>query len=113
MIFLGFFFLQMSRATATEEIVVSGLPNYHSGEEFSIEENEDNSSYSANQATLPGLIKDFIGYFHRSVTKKAVADIHSVYENSFNKITSRMFSESRWPSVNNIAPLVKNGKRSL
>lgn len=99
----------MPRVTATEEIVVSGLPNYHSGEEFSIEENED--TYNANQSTIPGLIKDFIQYFHRSVSKKAVADIHSVYENSFNKITSRMFSESRWPAVNKIAPLVKNGEK--
>ena len=90
----------------TDEIVVSGLPSYQSGEEFSIEES---SNVKNDKAGVPGLIKDFIGYFYRSITNKAVADIHSAYENSFNKITAKLCSESRWPAVEKIAPLVKDG----
>jgi translation initiation factor 3 subunit L len=58
------------------------------------------------QYTLPDVIKNFITYFLRQIKEQNVYEIHSVYENSFNKLTERYFKSSPWPHVDNIRTLV-------
>ena len=55
---------------------------------------------------LPGLVRSFVAYFARYVKEGNVAEIHSIYENSFNKLTERFFKNSSWPSVDVVASLL-------
>jgi len=57
---------------------------------------------------IPDVVKQFITYFYRHIKERAVFDIHSMYENSFNKITEKYFKQTPWPSAEAIAPLVNN-----
>ena len=55
---------------------------------------------------LPGLVRSFVAYFTRYVTEGNIAEIHSIYENSFNKLTERFFKSSPWPTAAVVAPLL-------
>jgi translation initiation factor 3 subunit L len=61
---------------------------------------------SNDPPVLPELINNFIAYFYAHVLKNNVQEIHVIYESSFNQITDRLYQNSRWPSVETIAPLV-------
>jgi len=54
------------------------------------------------------VVKQFVTYFHRHIKEKNLAEIQSMYENSFNKITEKYFKNSPWPLADMIAPLVNN-----
>jgi translation initiation factor 3 subunit L len=55
-------------------------------------------------------VKQFVTYLYRHIKERSVVEIHSMYENSFNKITEKYFKQAPWPSAESIASLVVNGK---
>ena len=61
------------------------------------------------QHLIPDVIKSFLLYFHRHLKEQTVYEIHSIYENSFNKLTEKYFKQSPWPPAEAVAPLVENG----
>jgi len=98
------------------DIVAAGdLPNFRLHEtEFDVEGATDISEETlperndAPQYILPDVIKNFIVYFHRHIKERNVLEIHSIYENSFNKLTDRYFKNSSWPPVESISPLINH-----
>ncbi|PRP79576.1 hypothetical protein PROFUN_12837 [Planoprotostelium fungivorum] len=60
--------------------------------------------------SIPELVKQFVTYFHRYIQERNVAEIQSMYENSWNKLTEKFFFNSPWPSADLIAPLVENDR---
>jgi translation initiation factor 3 subunit L len=64
----------------------------------------------ASQYHLPDVVKNFILYFHRHLVGRNVYEVHSIYENSFIKLTEKFFKNSPWPPVEVVAPLVENGR---
>ena len=56
--------------------------------------------------TVPDVVKNFILYFHKNVVEQNVYEIHSIYENHFNKLTERYFKNTPWPPVESVARLV-------
>eukprot|EP01118_Nematostelium_gracile_P019298 TRINITY_DN8905_c0_g1_i1.p1 TRINITY_DN8905_c0_g1~~TRINITY_DN8905_c0_g1_i1.p1 ORF type:complete len:493 (+),score=96.24 TRINITY_DN8905_c0_g1_i1:95-1573(+) len=56
--------------------------------------------------STPLLVNQFITYFFRHVREKSVLEIHSMYENSFNKVTDKYYKQSSWPSLNQISHLI-------
>lgn len=65
---------------------------------------------TTRHSAVPEVVKQFVSYFYRHIKERAVADIHSMYENSFNKITEKYFKQSPWPSSESIAPFVNHDK---
>ncbi|RUP50142.1 RNA polymerase I-associated factor PAF67-domain-containing protein [Jimgerdemannia flammicorona] len=65
--------------------------------------------YATAGAQIPDGVKNFIGHFHRHILDNNVYELHSVYENSFNKLTEKYFPKSTWPEPEYIAPLVSDG----
>lgn len=61
------------------------------------------------QYVIPEVIKSFLLYFHRHLKEQTVYEIHSIYENSFNKLTEKYFKTTPWPPAEAVAPLVENG----
>lgn len=57
---------------------------------------------------IPEVVKNFIFYFHRNILDREVYELHSIYENSFNKLTEKFFQKQRWPEAEEVAPLVDN-----
>eukprot|EP01135_Chromosphaera_perkinsii_P009691 Nk52_evm17s1837 gene=Nk52_evmTU17s1837 len=55
---------------------------------------------------LNDVVRNFILYFHKNVVEQNVYEIHSIYENHFNKLTERYFKNQPWPPVESIARLV-------
>lgn len=69
------------------------------------------ASEAQPQYTIPEVIKSFLLYFHRHMKEQNVYEIHSIYENSFNKLTEKYFKQTPWPPAEAVAPLVENGAR--
>ena len=57
------------------------------------------------------MIRSFIVYFQKNVRYCNVYEVHSIYENSFNKLTDRYYKTSPWPPAEAIAPLVDDDKQ--
>ncbi|KAK9767552.1 hypothetical protein K7432_002567 [Basidiobolus ranarum] len=57
---------------------------------------------------IPDVVKNFIAYFHRSLRENSVYELHSIYENTFNKLTDRFYAKEAWPEAEYIAPLVND-----
>ena len=55
-------------------------------------------------------VQEFVTNLHSALSEKNISKIHSVYENSFNKLTN-IFGDSRWPTVDTILPSVNNGTK--
>lgn len=60
----------------------------------------------------PDVIRSFIVYFQKNVRDRNVYEVHSIYENSFNKLTDRFYKNSPWPPVDVISPLVDNDQQA-
>lgn len=69
------------------------------------------ASEAQPQYLIPEVVKSFLLYFHRHMKEQNVYEIHSIYENSFNKLSEKYFKQSPWPPVEAVAPLVENGLR--
>lgn len=65
--------------------------------------------YANAGAQIPDGVRNFIGHFHRHILDNNVYELHSVYENSFNKLTEKYFPKTTWPEPEIIAPLVNDG----
>lgn len=103
-----------------ENIEVDDLPNFRFGEATQFDESalasappmptaaEDRPSYD-----LPDVIRSFVVYFQKNLRDRNVYEVHSIYENSFNKLTDRYFKNAPWPPAEAIAPLVDNDKEFL
>lgn len=103
-----------------ENIEVDDLPNFRFQAATQFDESalasappmpaaaEDRPSYE-----LPEMIRLFVVYFQKNLRDRNVYEVHSIYENSFNKLTDRYYKNSPWPPAEAIAPLVDNDKQFL
>lgn len=66
------------------------------------------SSHSAT-TQIPDVVRNFILHFYRNVIDNNVYELHSIYDNSFNKITEKFYQKQAWPEADVIAPLVNEG----
>ncbi|ESO07694.1 hypothetical protein HELRODRAFT_185444 [Helobdella robusta] len=57
---------------------------------------------------LPEVIKSFLVYFQKSIHDQDVFEIQNAYENGFNKLTERFFSNSPWPEAEDVAKYIQN-----
>ncbi len=79
------------------------------GEDQQISQQSQPKSEKERHYIMPDVIKNFLLYFHRHQKDQNVYEIHSIYENSFIKMTEKFFKGSPWPPVEVVAPLVENG----
>ncbi|KAL5975939.1 hypothetical protein ACLOJK_020268 [Asimina triloba] len=66
----------------------------------------DDLGYDPN--FVPDSVKTFVVHLYRLIREKNVYETDLMYEESFQKLSDRMFKESPWPSVEAIAPHVDN-----
>lgn len=57
---------------------------------------------------VPDVVRTFVVYLYRHIREKNVYEIHQMYEGSFQKLSDRLFKQSKWPAVEMIAPYVEN-----
>ena len=113
---------------------IADLPNFRMHENVAEFDDQDDASPIEDpsaQYFLPDVIKQFIVFFQRHVAEKNVYEIHSIYENSFNKLTeryagsrcsqpfslssdvyNRFFKTAPWPPVEAFGELIEEGQRS-
>ena len=94
-----------------ERIDIGDLPNFRFGgaTEFDVDQQPDESAASAEDLSkydIPDVIRSFVVYFQKCVRERNVYEVHSMYENSFNKLTDRYYKSSPWPPAEVISPLV-------
>ncbi|KAL5473116.1 hypothetical protein EMCRGX_G027562 [Ephydatia muelleri] len=56
---------------------------------------------------IPEPVKSFIPYFQRQISEKNGAEILTIYESEFNKLSDRYFTEYPWPEVDRIVPFLR------
>ncbi|CAI7766469.1 unnamed protein product [Closterium sp. NIES-53] len=61
---------------------------------------------SSENDGVPDVVKTFVAFLYRHIRENNVYEIHQMYENSFHKLSQRLFSESPWPTAEAIAPVV-------
>ncbi|TPX30120.1 hypothetical protein SmJEL517_g06244 [Synchytrium microbalum] len=67
------------------------------------------SNQEYHQEVVPDVIRNFLVYFQNKVAERNVYELHSIYENSFNKLTEMFYSnKSRWPDPQVVAEFVKD-----
>lgn len=108
---------------AEEEIAVDDLPNFRDGSTtFDVEavasqpaDTETTAVWddSAVQYDMPDVVRSFIVFFQKQVKDGNVAEVHTLYETSFNKLTDRYYKSAPWPPAEAIAPLVDSDKTFL
>eukprot|EP00218_Dolichomastix_sp_CCMP3274_P013070 CAMPEP_0170142846 /NCGR_PEP_ID=MMETSP0033_2-20121228/8775_1 /TAXON_ID=195969 /ORGANISM="Dolichomastix tenuilepis, Strain CCMP3274" /LENGTH=509 /DNA_ID=CAMNT_0010379231 /DNA_START=22 /DNA_END=1551 /DNA_ORIENTATION=- len=62
----------------------------------------------SSDLVVPDLVRTYVVYLYRHMREKNVFEIHSMYEQSFYKLSERFFKASPWPSVEAIAEHVDN-----
>lgn len=51
-------------------------------------------------------VRAFLPYFQRQIKEKNLVEILNIYENEFNKLSERYFTEFPWPEAERIVPLL-------
>ncbi|KAL1529970.1 hypothetical protein AB1Y20_000897 [Prymnesium parvum] len=110
----------MAATTSLDEvedgIEVDNLPNFRfeGTTEFDMDEHHhETEPTDLVRYHTPDVIRSFIVYFQKNVRDRNVYEVHSIYENSFNKLTDRFYKNSPWPPVDVISPLVDNDQQFL
>ena len=97
-----------------DRIEVDDLPNFRfeSATQFDVDAQgpADQEEYKFE---IPDVIRLFVVYFQKNLRDRNVYEVHSIYENSFNKLTDRYYKSSPWPPAEAIAPLVDNDQQFL
>ena len=104
----------LEASTAEEAIDVDDLPNFRfeGATEFDVTgESADAPDFS--QYEIPDVIRSFVVYFQKNLRDQNVYEVHSIYENSFNKLTDRYYKNSPWPPAEVISPLVDGDQQFL
>jgi translation initiation factor 3 subunit L len=99
-----------------DDFVNGDLPNFRlQSTAFDVEDGEQSSLESAQEYkyNLPEVVKNFIIYLFRQIKEQNVHEIHNLYENSFNKLTDKLFKASPWPSVDAVKTLVDPERDSV
>ncbi|KAJ1569964.1 Eukaryotic translation initiation factor 3 subunit L, partial [Nowakowskiella sp. JEL0078] len=60
------------------------------------------------QVQVPDLVRNFIVHFYRAFADANTWELHSIYENSFNRLSEKLFQKQPWPEPEAIAPLANN-----
>jgi len=102
-----------------DRIEVDDLPNFRfeATPAFDVESAAPPSAHDPDSELarydLPDVIRSFVVYFQTNLRDRNVYEVHSIYENSFNKLTERYYKSSPWPPAEAIAPLVNNDQQFL
>ena len=113
---------------AEEQIDVHDLPNFRfeGATQFDVNQEsttlqdaggnslaaqDEEADFSAYE--MPDVIRSFIVYFQKNLRDRNVYEVHSIYENSFNKLTDRYYKNSPWPPAEVISPLVDGDQQFL
>lgn len=59
---------------------------------------------------IPDQVKNFILGFQQAIKDQNIAQITQNYDNNWNKLTDKFYKQTEWPSVDNVAPLVNEGR---
>jgi len=98
-------------------IEVDDLPNFRfeGATEFDVDQQVEVQQQDSDLSRydLPDVIRSFVVYFQKNVRDRNVYEVHSIYENSFNKLTDRYYKSSPWPPAEAIAPLVDSDQQFL
>jgi len=113
---------------AEEQIDVHDLPNFRfeGATQFDVNQSDSTTlqdasgSLAAQDAEadfsayeMPDVIRSFVVYFQKNLRDRNVYEVHSIYENSFNKLTDRYYKNSSWPPAEVISPLVDGDQQFL
>ncbi|KAA8497784.1 Eukaryotic translation initiation factor 3 subunit L [Porphyridium purpureum] len=62
---------------------------------------------------VPDAVRQFIVFFRAKFREGNTQEIHTLYENTFNKLSKKYYPDSEWPPAEVIAPLVENDEPFL
>lgn len=62
---------------------------------------------------IPDGAAQYLTYFYKKFLERNVAELHSLYESTFQDLTNRYFKNSNWPSPESVSPLFNNDKTFL
>lgn len=65
-----------------------------------------NDSFSA----IPEAVKQYLTYFYKRFEERNISELHILYEQSFQVISSRYFKATPWPTAEEISEYVNNDK---
>tara|TARA_B110001452_G_scaffold266064_1_gene272009 strand:- start:617 stop:1897 length:1281 start_codon:yes stop_codon:yes gene_type:complete len=105
----------MLESTAEEAIDVDDLPNFRfdGATEFDVTGESAADAPDFSQYEIPDVIRSFVVYFQKNLRDQNVYEVHSIYENSFNKLTDRYYKNTPWPPAEVISPLVNGDQQFL
>ncbi|KNC85232.1 hypothetical protein SARC_02567 [Sphaeroforma arctica JP610] len=103
----------MEQTYSTDASDLQNMRKYHN--QAAIEEDEDAEQDTAANVIdesyiLPDVVRDFILYFNEHVVNREVGVIQNIYENSWQKLSDRFFSDCTWPPVDTISQLVNGNE---
>uniref|UniRef100_T1IYX3 Eukaryotic translation initiation factor 3 subunit L n=1 Tax=Strigamia maritima TaxID=126957 RepID=T1IYX3_STRMM len=62
------------------------------------------------QFSVPEVVKSFLVYFRKVINEGNLFEIQNAYENSFAKLTERLYKTSPWPDAEEIASIVQKDR---
>jgi len=73
------------------------------------EENEDSDSDAsdaplepARREVVPDSVDHFLGQLNEALKKRAIPELHKLYEDTFNKLTNDYYKSKKWPQADTI-----------
>ncbi|KAJ3116687.1 Eukaryotic translation initiation factor 3 subunit L [Phlyctochytrium bullatum] len=84
------------------------LPTVYAGDEamYDMEYAADAEAQQYLAQDVPDVVTNFLRRLHQSVTDRSSWDLHSLYENMFNKLTEKFYAKTAWPPADVVAMLV-------
>jgi translation initiation factor 3 subunit L len=58
--------------------------------------------------SIPEAVRNFILQLHRAIVNHHNADLSTLYEQSWQKLSEKFYAKEAWPEAEFIAPLVQN-----
>lgn len=73
---------------------------------------EEAAPVAADSRGINESVKQFITHLYRNIVDHKVHELHGLYENTFNKLTERWYTQTTWPAPESVASLLNNGTKS-
>ncbi|KAJ3103436.1 Eukaryotic translation initiation factor 3 subunit L [Phlyctochytrium planicorne] len=106
----------MSSQYDEDEVVAEEveLPTVYAGDAFAddMEYVPDGDAQQFVTQNIPEVVANFLRHLHQAVTERSSWELHSLYENSFNKLTEKFFQKAPWPPVDAVEMLVGDDAES-
>lgn len=78
-----------------------------------IESVEQNVTAGDTFSEVPEVVAQFLQYMHKKFLERNIAELHTLYEQTFSNLTERYFKATTWPSAETVSPFVDHDETFL